>query len=102
MGLEAGLHNASDGPQRPPGLPCRGAGAQLHPGRRAARGLPIAPEPAPPRARGAARPPLLTRTTRSVAPTEAGERLLGSLGPAFDQIDSALAAISEFRGKPSG
>jgi DNA-binding transcriptional LysR family regulator len=45
---------------------------------------------------------LLTRTTRSVAPTEAGERLLGSLGPAFDQIDAALAAISEFREKPSG
>ena len=46
--------------------------------------------------------PLLTRTTRSVAPTEAGERLLGSLGPAFDQIDSALAALGEFREKPSG
>jgi DNA-binding transcriptional LysR family regulator len=46
--------------------------------------------------------PLLTRTTRSVAPTEAGERLLGSLGPAFDQIDATLAALSEFREKPSG
>jgi DNA-binding transcriptional LysR family regulator len=46
--------------------------------------------------------PLLTRTTRSVAPTEAGERLLGGLGPAFDQIDSALAALGEFREKPSG
>jgi DNA-binding transcriptional LysR family regulator len=45
---------------------------------------------------------LLTRTTRSVAPTEAGERLLGSLGPAFDRIDAALAAIGEFREKPSG
>jgi DNA-binding transcriptional LysR family regulator len=45
---------------------------------------------------------LLTRTTRSVAPTEAGERLLGSLGPAFDQIDSALASLSELREKPSG
>ena len=46
--------------------------------------------------------PLLTRTTRSVAPTEAGERLLGSLGPAFDQIDAALAGIGKFREKPSG
>jgi DNA-binding transcriptional LysR family regulator len=46
--------------------------------------------------------PLLTRTTRSVAPTEAGERLLGGLGPAFDQIGSALAALGEFREKPSG
>jgi DNA-binding transcriptional LysR family regulator len=45
---------------------------------------------------------LLTRTTRSVAPTEAGERLLQALGPAFDQIDSTLAALSEFREKPSG
>ena len=46
--------------------------------------------------------PLLTRTTRSVAPTEAGERLLRGLGPAFDQVDAALAAIGEFREKPSG
>ncbi|WP_431271759.1 LysR family transcriptional regulator [Dankookia sp. P2] len=45
---------------------------------------------------------LLTRTTRSVAPTEAGERLLQTLGPAFDQIDGALAALSELREKPSG
>jgi DNA-binding transcriptional LysR family regulator len=45
---------------------------------------------------------LLTRTTRSMAPTEAGERLLKTLGPAFDQIDTALAEISEFREKPSG
>ena len=46
--------------------------------------------------------PLLTRTTRSVAPTEAGERLLRGLGPAFNRIDAALAAIGEFREKPSG
>ncbi|GGC66535.1 LysR family transcriptional regulator [Siccirubricoccus deserti] len=45
---------------------------------------------------------LLTRTTRSVAPTEAGERLLQTLGPAFDQIDATLAALSAFREKPSG
>lgn len=45
---------------------------------------------------------LLTRTTRSVAPTEAGERLLQTLGPAFDQIDATLAALSELREKPSG
>jgi DNA-binding transcriptional LysR family regulator len=45
---------------------------------------------------------LLTRTTRSLAPTEAGERLLRSLGPAFDEIDSALAALGELREKPSG
>ncbi|HME22023.1 MAG TPA: LysR family transcriptional regulator [Acetobacteraceae bacterium] len=45
---------------------------------------------------------LLTRTTRSVAPTEAGERLLRALGPKFDEIDADLAALSELRDKPSG
>src|SRR5262245_16530771 len=45
---------------------------------------------------------LLTRTTRSVAPTEAGERLLHSLGPRFEEIDAALAAVSELREKPPG
>lgn len=45
---------------------------------------------------------LLTRTTRSVAPTEAGERLLRTVGPRFDEIDAELAALSEFREKPAG
>jgi len=45
---------------------------------------------------------LLTRTTRSVAPTEAGERLLETLRPAFDEIDARLAALSELRDKPAG
>jgi DNA-binding transcriptional LysR family regulator len=45
---------------------------------------------------------LLTRTTRSVAPTEAGERLLRTLGPHFDEIDAELAALSELRDKPAG
>jgi DNA-binding transcriptional LysR family regulator len=45
---------------------------------------------------------LLARTTRSVAPTEAGERLLVSLGPALDQIESTLVAIGGFRETPSG
>jgi len=45
---------------------------------------------------------LLTRTTRSVSPTEAGERLLRSLGPRFEEIDAELNAISELRDKPSG
>jgi len=44
----------------------------------------------------------LTRTTRSVAPTEAGERLLHNLGPRFDEIDAELAALSELRDKPAG
>lgn len=45
---------------------------------------------------------LLTRTTRSVSPTEAGERLLQTLGPHFDEIDAELAALSELRDKPAG
>lgn len=45
---------------------------------------------------------LLTRTTRSVAPTEAGERLLRSVGPRFEEIDAELAALSELREKPAG
>jgi DNA-binding transcriptional LysR family regulator len=45
---------------------------------------------------------LLTRTTRSVAPTAAGERLLQALGPRFEEIDAELAALSELRDKPAG
>ena len=45
---------------------------------------------------------LLTRTTRSVAPTEAGERLLHTLGPRFEEIEAELAALSELREKPAG
>src|SRR3954451_137891 len=45
---------------------------------------------------------LLTRTTRKVAPTEAGERLLRMLGPAFDHIAEGLSSISELREKPAG
>jgi DNA-binding transcriptional LysR family regulator len=45
---------------------------------------------------------LLSRTTRSVAPTEMGERLLHSLGPRFDEIDAELAAVSGLREKPAG
>ena len=45
---------------------------------------------------------LLTRTTRSVAPTEAGERLLQSVEPRLEEIDAELAALSELREKPAG
>src|ERR1700733_2866895 len=45
---------------------------------------------------------LLTRTTRSVAPTQAGERLLQTLGPRFEEIDAELAALRELRDKPTG
>src|SRR5438105_8376843 len=45
---------------------------------------------------------LLTRTTRSVAPTEAGERLLHTIGPRFEEIEAELTAIGELREKPAG
>ena len=45
---------------------------------------------------------LLTRTTRSVAPTEAGERLLRSVGPRLEEIDAEFAALSALREKPAG
>jgi DNA-binding transcriptional LysR family regulator len=45
---------------------------------------------------------LLTRTTRSVAPSEAGERLLASLAPHFEEIEAELEALSELHGRPAG
>jgi len=45
---------------------------------------------------------LLSRTTRSVAPTQAGERLLRTIGPRFDEMDVELAALGELREKPAG
>jgi DNA-binding transcriptional LysR family regulator len=45
---------------------------------------------------------LLTRTTRSVSPTAAGERLLRNVGPRMDEIEAELAALNELRDKPSG
>ena len=45
---------------------------------------------------------LLTRTTRSVAPTEAGERLLRNIGHHFDEIDAAIDSLSELKERPSG
>ncbi|MEM5310171.1 LysR family transcriptional regulator [Paraburkholderia sp. JHI869] len=45
---------------------------------------------------------LLTRTTRSVVPTEAGERLMASVGPRIEEIQRELMVLSELREKPSG
>ncbi|MFL6967600.1 LysR family transcriptional regulator [Pseudomonas alvandae] len=45
---------------------------------------------------------LLSRTTRSVAPTEAGERLLQVVAPRLEEIDQEMAMLSEFRDKPAG
>lgn len=45
---------------------------------------------------------LLTRTTRSVAPTEAGERLLRTVAPRLAEIDAELAGLNDLREKPAG
>src|SRR6266536_124514 len=45
---------------------------------------------------------LLTRTTRSVAPTEAGERLFQSLAPRIEEIEADIASLVAFRDKPAG
>ncbi|MBA1288572.1 LysR family transcriptional regulator [Pseudomonas japonica] len=45
---------------------------------------------------------LLTRTTRNVAPTEAGARLMQAVAPLFDQIAEEVSALGELRDKPSG
>jgi len=45
---------------------------------------------------------LLTRTTRSVAPTQAGQRLLDTAGPRLDEIEAELTALTEMRDKPAG
>jgi len=45
---------------------------------------------------------LLTRTTRSVSTTKAGERLVQTVGPHFDGIEAGLAALGDLRDKPAG
>ncbi|WP_168791563.1 LysR family transcriptional regulator [Paraburkholderia aromaticivorans] len=45
---------------------------------------------------------LLTRTTRSVSPTEAGERILRTVAPRFEEIETELTAVTELRDKPAG
>ena len=45
---------------------------------------------------------LLTRTTRSVSPTEAGERLLLNVAPRLEEIEAEIAAVSDAGGKPAG
>jgi len=45
---------------------------------------------------------LLTRTTRSVSPTEAGERLLDTVGPRLEEVETEIRSLSDLRSKPSG
>src|SRR5262249_60997436 len=45
---------------------------------------------------------LLNRTTRSVAPTDAGERMLTRLRPLFDEFEAAVDSVNAFRVRPAG
>lgn len=45
---------------------------------------------------------LFNRTTRSVVPTEAGQRLLERLGPAFNEVEAAIDVVNQFRSRPMG
>src|SRR5437899_6158008 len=45
---------------------------------------------------------LLTRTTRSVSPTETGEGMLQTVGPRLEEVEAELAALGELRTKPAG
>ena len=45
---------------------------------------------------------LLTRTTRSLSPTDAGERLLNTVGPRLDEVELELESLSDLRNKPNG
>ena len=45
---------------------------------------------------------LLTRTTRNIAPTEAGERIIQAVGPKLDEVEAELAALTALRDKPAG
>ena len=76
--------------------------AQFHQSRGEAGRFAVGAQPHHPGARSAAGLRLLTRTTRSVSPTEAGERLLHMWVRGFEEIEAELAALSELREKPAG
>jgi DNA-binding transcriptional LysR family regulator len=97
-----GLINVPRQPERPFGFPGRRAGTQFH---EAAAQLGVSQSALSHTIRGLEEQlglRLLTRTTRSVAPTEAGERLFGALAPRFEEIEAEIAALSELREKPAG
>ena len=88
--------------QRPHRIPCCRQGAQLYEGCSEARHLPICLSHTIRGLEERLGVRLLTRTTRSVSPTEAGEHLVRNVGPSFEQIEAELAALTEFREKPAG
>lgn len=94
--------NAARQHQRRHCLPRGCAREKLYPCGRQARGLAIGAQPYRPGLETRLGLRLLTRTTRSVAPTEAGERLLRTVGPRFDEFELELASLCEFRDKLKG
>lgn len=80
----------------------RRARARGYRGAAALRGVSAAPEPLPRRLEERLGVRLLNRTTRSVTPTEAGERLLTRLTPSLAELALALDEVNAFRDSPTG
>jgi DNA-binding transcriptional LysR family regulator len=96
------VHKCPPQRQRRPGLRGRGEGAEFT---RAAAKLGVSQSALSHTIRGLEERlgvRLLTRTTRSVSPTEAGERLLHTVGSRFEEIEAELLAVSELRERPAG
>ena len=88
--------------QRPDGLPCRRPGAQFHPRRRQARRLAVRAQPHHARSGGAPGHSPAHPQTRSVSPTEAGERLLARSARASRRSRPRSTPCRELRDKPAG
>ena len=102
MNLEMEFMNAPRERERPACLHRSGARAELHESRRQIAGVPAALSYTIRTLEERLGLRLLTRTTRSVSLTEAGDRLLRSIGPRFDEIETAISALSGLRDKPAG
>ena len=102
MNLEMGFLNAPRQRERPHCLHCGGAQGELYQGGRQAGVSQSALSYTVRMLEERLGVRLLTRTTRSVSLTEAGERLLRTIGPRFDEIESEVSALSAMRDKPAG
>src|ERR1700730_11118752 len=102
MKLYLEFMNAARGAGRSQRLFDGGGGAELHPCGREARHIAVPLSYTIRRLETRLGVRILTRTTRRVAPTEAGERLLKTLGPALNDIAAELSSLSELRKKPAG
>ena len=102
MHLSTGCHNAPRRHARSAGVRRGGARTQLHPrgGKLGISQSTLSHKIRELEQRLGVR--LLTRTTRSVSPTEVGERLLHTVAPRFEEIEAELAALGDLREKPAG